>query len=202
MKSLVARSASVALTVCVADAPRSEVAPDARAKPPPILKELEDNDSAARAAWFGMLRPGSSLSVAGHVGFGGPDPRDGFVFSTAAPCTIRFALRPVLPSAELDLCVYDPSLDAFVACFDSRGAVAPGEIDFATAGTDFHIVVGSAWGSASYVLEIEATPRLAAPAEPARAAPRRAVGNLDAYRRRSLASDLAGLAPGPASARP
>lgn len=180
MNGLLRRSASLVLTLFATDS-RPHVAPAERTQAPP-LSELEPNDSALRADWLGAVQLGSSLAVAGHVGMLGRDLRDGFAVTAAAPCTLRFALRPVLPGVDLDLAVFAPSLDAFAASFDSRGALETGEIEIGEAGTAVHFVVASAWGSSSYVLEIEALPCPAAqqPSRPAR--PARVPEVLEGYR--------------------
>jgi hypothetical protein len=133
-------------------------------KPPPAtLDESEPNDSAAEAPWFGTLYPGSELAISGHVTSDGSDLYDGFAFTTGAPCTVRFTVHPTLPAADLDVCVYDPYLDEFIACFDSPSGTESGEVGFAVAGVDFHLVVTSAWAASSYLLEIESIPFVPSP---------------------------------------
>lgn len=161
---------------------------------PPILDESEPNDSADLATWFGPLAPGTGLVIGGHVTEFGPDLFDGFAFSAVAPCSVRVVLRALSPGADLDVCVYDPLLDEFVACFDSPFDPEIGEISFFVPGQDFQLVVSSAMGSASYTLEVDALP-LYAPA-PAVTAPhatgKRTLERLAPYRRAARAVVAAG----------
>jgi hypothetical protein len=158
-------------------------------RPPPApLDESEPNDDALHAPWFGRVYPGTSLAIAGHIASNGSDPYDGFAFSTGAPCIVRFVLRPALPAADLDLCVYDPYLDAFIACFDSPNGTETGEIGFAVSDVDFHLVVNSAWASTSYLLEIDVLPFQPGPAldRPVETAQRTAtLARVDGYRGRA-----------------
>ena len=128
------------------------------AKDPPPTPESEPNDSASDTPWYGTLAPGSRVALTGHITSDGPDFFDGFAFTTGAPCTLRFTLAPSLPGTDLDLCLYDPWLDEFVACFDGTAEVETGQLGFADAGTDFHLVVTSAWASSNYLLQIEVVP--------------------------------------------
>ena len=160
MTTLLRRSARILAALALAACHRTVTA----SKPPPAaLDESEPNDTAAQAPWFGTLYPGSELAISGHVTSDGSDLYDGFGFTTGAPCTVRFTVHPTLPGADLDLCVYDPYLDEFVACFDSPSGTESGEIGFAVAGVDFHLVVTSAWAASSYLLEVEAIPFLPSP---------------------------------------
>jgi len=161
MSSFLQRSSRALAALALSACHGTTVTP---APPPAPLDEAEPNDSAFQASWFGHLSPGSALAIAGHVTFDGDDPYDGFAFTTAAPMTLRFVLTPALAGTDLDLCVYDPDLDEFVACFDSPDGTEIGEIGFPAAGIDFHLVVSSAWASSSYLLEIEAIPYLPSPA--------------------------------------
>lgn len=179
MKPYLGRSARVLLALTLAACDRTVVVPKS---PPPALDESEPNNTAAEAPWFGTLYPGSSLAIAGHVTSDGSDRFDGFAFTTGAPCTIRFVLRPSLPDADLDLCVYDPWLDEFVACFDSPNGTEAGEFGLAYSEEEFHLVVSSAWGSSSYLLEIEAIPFIPAPEGSAVAQKKATLERVDSYR--------------------
>ena len=163
MSSILHRSVRVLAALALSACHGATVPPSP--PPPAPLDESEPNDSASQAPWFGTLFPGSTLAIAGHVTSNGSDLFDGFAFTTGAPCTLRFVLRPSLAGTDLDLCVYDPQVDAFVACFDSPDSTEVGEIGFPDSGIDFHLVVSSAWASSSYLLEIEAIPFLPSPAD-------------------------------------
>lgn len=184
MSSLVPRSVRALAAVALSACHGATVAP----KPPPApLGESEPNDSAFEAPWYGTLLPGSRLAITGHVTSNGPDLYDGFAFTAGSPCTVRFVLRPSLPGTDLDLCVYDPQLDAFVACFDSPSGTEVGEIALAGA-IDFHLVVSSAWADSSYLLEIETFPYLPAPEGSSEAQSGEDKGTLervDGYRKRA-----------------
>jgi hypothetical protein len=199
MSSLFPRSARVLAAIALSACHGTTVAP----KPPPApLDESEPNDTAFEAPWYGSVFPGSSLAIAGHVTSNGPDLYDGFAFTTGAPCTLRFVLRPALAGTDLDLCVYDPSLDEFVACFDSPSGTEVGEIALPGAGIDFHLVVSSAWAASSYLLEIEAFPYMPSPLEsdatPPAGGPAEGKGTLervDGYRARDVEAQVPARAP-------
>jgi hypothetical protein len=176
-------AAAALLAASVQGGPRSV----GLASEPLEIREVEPDGTAACAVDGGLLAPGSRVRILGHVEARAPDALDGFRFAASAPCTLRFRLTPSLPGADLDLHVYDPALDAFTACFDSRSAPETGEIALAVRGEEVHLVVSSAWGSSSYALEIEVVP-LAARSTGAPAASVRAPARLSSYLRGSSAT--------------
>jgi hypothetical protein len=98
---------------------------------------------------------------------------------------LRVRLLPSLPDTDLDLCVYEPALDAFTMCFDGAEASEVGEIALAKAGTEIQLVICSAWASSSYSLEIEALPLTAGPPPPPRARGKHTLDGLSDYRSRT-----------------
>jgi hypothetical protein len=151
---------------------------------PDLQHETEPNDSASQASWCGVLVPGTRRIIAGHIQSEGPDIRDGFAFTAGSPCSLRVRLLPSLPGTDLDLCVYEPTLDAFTLCFDGTEATEVGEIALAKAGTEVQLVICSAWASSSYSLEIEALPLTREPPPPQSARGKHTLDRLSDYRSR------------------
>ena len=120
----------------------------------PVVYETEINDTAPQADWIGVLYPGESLSIRGHVTQYGPDLFDGFAFVTGAPMTIDLALYEDAYGADLDVCVWDPVYDDFVACFETATHPETGQVVILEAGKEFHLVVRSFHGASSYWLDV------------------------------------------------
>ena len=80
--------------------------------------EHEPNDDAWSADFVGGLRVGDAVAIRGHVTDGALDPFDGFAFEVEEPLVLVAELDAHSPFADLDLCVYDPVADVFVACFE------------------------------------------------------------------------------------
>jgi hypothetical protein len=139
--------------------------------PDPTLFEAEPNGNAWNANFIGPLRPGDVYVVRGHVTELGPDVFDGFAFFSETPVEVEFILTADNPAADLDLCVYDPFIEDFVACFENPWNPETGFIDVYDPGVDFHLVVSSFALSSSYTLEVIAHPMSFAPAATTRIAP-------------------------------
>lgn len=121
---------------------------------PPVYFESEPNDSAFQPDLVGPIGPGDAVLIEGHIGNFGPDVYDGFAFTTTAPCDIEFALYIDEPFADLDVCIWDPQLGQFVACFESSANPETGVFSIAAGGKPFHLVVTSFSGSSTYGLDV------------------------------------------------
>jgi len=103
----------------------------------PVYQELELNDTPASANPMGVLGVGDRLLIEGVVG----DPFvdiDGFSFVSAGPIHVDFQL---FASRDLDVCLYDPALDATVACFATANDPERGGVDVFGGGLEFHLTV-------------------------------------------------------------
>lgn len=120
----------------------------------PVVYETEINDTAPQADWIGVLYPGEALSIRGHVSEYGYDTFDGFAFVTGAPMTIDLALYEDAYGADLDVCVWDPIFQDFVACFETAAHPETGQVVILEAGKEFHLVVRSFQGDSSYWLDV------------------------------------------------
>lgn len=145
---------------------------------PPVYDELEPNDSAYSAPFFGGLRPGDAFTIAGHVTDDGPDLYDGFAVRADEPCAIVFDLVSRTSFTDLDACVFDPDLGEFVVCSDGPFDPEHGSVVILEPGKVVHLVVTSAHGDTGYDLHVSAEPvvvhALAArsPGDPAKASER------------------------------
>jgi hypothetical protein len=137
----------------------------------PTLFEAEPNGNAWNANFMGPLRPGDVYVIRGHVTELGPDVFDGFAFFSETPVEIEFILTADNPAADLDLCVYDPLLEDFIACYENPWNPETGFIEVYDPGVDFHLVVSSFALSSDYTLEVIAHPMSFAPAATNRIAP-------------------------------
>lgn len=138
----------------------------------PTYGETEVNDTADLADYFGVLQPGERFFIRGFISdapfdpfdpFNGYDPFDGFAFTAGQPIHVEFRLSIADPFADFDVCLYDPQLDRVVDCFQSPFNPELGGVDVFFGGLDFHLVVESFAGSASYTMEIEVFELGAAP---------------------------------------
>jgi hypothetical protein len=129
-----------------------------------VLVEQEPNDWAAVANFAGFLSPGDRFEIHGHVAEWGPDLFDGFAFVTAEPCHVEVRLWIEDPSADLDLCLYDPQVGGFAFCFETSANPEAGSFEILQAGKEFHLVVTSFVGASAYRLDVEAFEPLPIPA--------------------------------------
>ncbi len=127
------------------------------APPPPVryFTEAESNDHAWDANWLGWLNSPDRVQIAGHVRADWLDPQDGFAFRAGEALHVEFHLRTQCACADLDLWLYDPLYDEFVAAWDSPAPHEDGTFHVAP-GREFHLVVVSAGGQASYTLDVRA----------------------------------------------
>jgi hypothetical protein len=124
----------------------------------PVFAELERNDDPLTANHFGVLRPGDHFFIDGFVRDDAIDPFDGFAFTAGGPLHVDFQLFIGNAAADLDVCLYDPQLDETLACFATAEDPERGGVDVTAGGLDFHLVIESFVGDASYSLEIDVQP--------------------------------------------
>lgn len=129
----------------------------------PVFAEAERNDDPASANHFGVIRPGDHFFIDGFVRDDLADPFDGFAFTAGEPLHVDFRLF-CGGNADLDVCLYDPWLDRTLACYATASDPEVGGVDVSAGGFDFHLVVESFVGDASYSLEILVQPLFAATA--------------------------------------
>ncbi|MBK7876515.1 MAG: hypothetical protein IPJ77_12330 [Planctomycetes bacterium] len=122
----------------------------------PVYSEVEPNDSALSAPFYGGVRPGDAFAIVGHVQESGFDLYDGAEVRVDAPCELVFDLESHAPYTDLDVCVYDPDLGEFVVCADGPADPEHGSVIVLETGKRLHLVVTSAWGDAEYTLRVHA----------------------------------------------
>jgi len=90
--------------------------------------EREPNDSAAGPNYLTVLYAGDSIEITGHVDGGCCDPFDGFAIDAGEPLELQFELIAHDGWSDLDLRVYDPAADIFIACHENEGATEYGSL--------------------------------------------------------------------------
>lgn len=138
--------------------------------PPPIFDEGEPNDTAWQAPWFGSLYPSEQILVQGYATDDGSDPQDGLAFTCFGASRIDFTLYVDDPWTDLDVWLFDPALNQFVAAFDLPFGDESGT--FWLAGTqEFQLVVVPASGASPWTLSVESSPGYGLPPSPEKALP-------------------------------
>jgi hypothetical protein len=127
------------------------------APPSQALMEVEPNDNALYADYIGELVPGDFVQIQGNILECCSDPYDGFAFYAPGPVELVMTLVEANPGADLDFCIYDPSIESMVACWETDQHPEVGVFDFAGPG-ELHIVIASYVGDSDYLLQIEALP--------------------------------------------
>lgn len=122
--------------------------------PPPPLIELEPNDNALQADCIGEVFPGDRIEIEGHITECCPDPYDGFAFYAAGPVELVLTLFEDSPTADLDLAIYDPGVDAVIQCWETDSHPETGVFRFA-GGAEIHVVLHSFIGDSSYLLRVD-----------------------------------------------
>jgi hypothetical protein len=124
----------------------------------PVYGEVEPNDFAATAQYVQHLVSGSHLFIEGQICDPFCDPADGFAFTASGPLQVDFVLQHGPVVADLDVCVYDPALNGFLACFESPFEPETGSFLLVEPPYDFHLVVTSFFGASEYELEVTTSP--------------------------------------------
>jgi hypothetical protein len=120
-----------------------------------VFREREPNDSAAGPDYLTQLYAGDSIEITGHVDDGCCDPFDGFAIDAGEALELQFELIAHDGWSDLDLCIYDPVADVFLACFESPGDVEYGSVAIGGP-AELHLVVRSWSGSSHYSLFVDA----------------------------------------------
>lgn len=124
---------------------------------PPPLYEIEPNDVAAYADYIGEIIPGDYIEIEGHITECCPDPYDGFAFYAPGPVEVILTLNEANLAADLDFCIYDPTIDQMIACWETDLHPEVGIFDYAGGG-EFHVVIRSYIGDSNYLLEVDVRP--------------------------------------------
>lgn len=123
----------------------------------PTYYETEPNDSAFGPDYLTTMSPGDALEVCGSVDDGCCDPYDGFAIETTHATELYLELTALDGWSDLDVCVYDPWSDVFLACFESPGSFESGSVAIG-APAELHLVVRAWSGASDYVLRVETHP--------------------------------------------
>ncbi len=124
--------------------------------PPPVYAEGEPNDTSWLAPWFGSLAPGDLIYVEGFATDDGSDPQDGLAFSVTGPARIDFTLYVDDPWTDLDVWLFDPYLNAFVAAYTVPYGDEKGTFWLAGA-QEFQLVVVPSFGASPWSLAVESS---------------------------------------------
>jgi len=129
-----------------------------RTSGPPVYLEQEPNGSADNPDYIGWVGPGSFLRIEGHVEAFGPDQLDGFRFRTTQPMTLHVVVYADAAAADIDLCVYDPDFDSYIACFDSPFSPEEGSFSVLEGDKAFDLVVETFVSATYYTIEVRGHP--------------------------------------------
>jgi hypothetical protein len=124
----------------------------------PTIYESEPNDQACCANFLGTLAPYDNLTIRGSMSGFSPDFFDGFALQAAQPMDVRVELVSDDPFADFDVCIYDPLIDDFVACFETGAHPEVGLFSVLDSGREFHVVVTPFSGVGGYTLYVDAFP--------------------------------------------
>lgn len=125
-----------------------------------VVYEVERNDEAWEANDLGWLKAGQELELRGDISDDGWDPYDGFALRAQVDLRIRWELVPLdtgYGPVDLDLHLYDPQAEEFIASFDCGCATERGTIEL-PAGTEVHLVVAAWTGKSRWVLRMVTEP--------------------------------------------
>lgn len=131
---------------------------DCGGDPDPYYYESEPNDQACCADWLGSLAPYETAAIRGSITSFGPDYFDGFAFVAAQPLDVRVELVSDDPHDDFDICIYDPLIGDYVACFETSAQPEVGLFSVLQTGREFHVVVTPYSGSGSYSLYVDGLP--------------------------------------------
>ena len=125
-----------------------------------VVYEVERNDEAWEANDLGWLKPGQELELRGTISDDGWDPYDGFALRAETDLRIHWELVPLdtgYGAVDLDLHLYDPALQDFIASFDCGCSTERGTIDL-PAGVEVHLVVAAWTGKSRWALRMVTEP--------------------------------------------
>ncbi len=124
-----------------------------------FVNEIEPNNLAAQANYFGFLEPSETVVIQGSVAGldgSGPDGVDGFEFSSPGGVHVTFFLDSVDSNSDVDVCLFDPVSGLYLACWESPFADESGEFWVDNLGADYQLVVIAADAASAYTLEVSA----------------------------------------------
>ena len=125
--------------------------------PPPslpvVVPEVEVNDFEWTPQNLGYVHGGEQALIEGAITDQGWDPRDGFRFIAQEPLVVDIELDAHVPGVDLDWCIWDPFLGAYVECAETEFNPEIGGF-LVPAGTEFHVVVSSYFGTSTYSMWI------------------------------------------------
>lgn len=124
----------------------------------PVFLEAERNDDPLTANHFGVLHPGQQFFIDGNVRDDLADPFDGFAFTAGQALHVDFQLFIDNAAADLDVSLYDPQIDQTVASWTTIDNPEVGGVDVFAGGLDFHLVIESFVGDATYSLALTVQP--------------------------------------------
>lgn len=134
----------------------------------PAITEIEPNNNAFQPDSIGPVASNTYYQIVGSIQEGessgdysstfGTDSFDGFAFYVEDTVEIEFVLHAANPFADLDLWIYDPFYDEYIARFESTSSPEYGRVTFPYLGEEFHVVVNSYSGDSNYTLELIAHP--------------------------------------------
>ncbi len=134
----------------------------------PGLQEIEPNNNAFQPDAIGPVAYDTYYQIHGAIQDGfvlndyaspnGTDQFDGFAFYVEDAVEIEFILHANNPFADLDVWIYDPFYDEYIAKFESISSPEYGRVTFPYLGEEFHVVVTSYSGDSNYTLELIAHP--------------------------------------------
>lgn len=127
----------------------------------PVFLEAERNDDPLTANHFGVLQPGQQFFIDGNVRDDLADPFDGFAFTAGQALHVDFQLFIDNAAADLDVSLYDPQIDQTVASWTTIDNPEVGGVDVFAGGLDFHLVIESFVGDATYSLALTVLPLFA-----------------------------------------
>ena len=133
-----------------------------------VILENEPNNHASNPDPIGGIFVGADYLIEGSVvenqsafEYGPPlgaDYFDGFAFVVEEPSEVEFFLTAHNPAADLDIWIYDPFYNQYIAKFESIFDPEVGTVTFPFVGEEFHVVVSSYAGNSSYRLEVVSYP--------------------------------------------
>ncbi|MFT5050770.1 MAG: hypothetical protein ACI8QZ_002173 [Chlamydiales bacterium] len=130
--------ASLALAACNGSV---HVSGSPHPPPTPVYFETEPNDSVFDADFVSTVVGSQRIIVRGNLQAEYGDI-DGFAFVAAEPVSIDFVLDEYDLFGDLALCIYDPLLDQYIACYDSI-LDEKGSFEVLQPGREFQLVIYS-----------------------------------------------------------
>lgn len=122
--------------------------------PPIVLPEVEVNDFAWSPNSVGWVSGGETVIIEGSITDQGWDPRDGFQFFANEPLLVDVSLDAHVFGADLDWCVWDPTVSAYTVCAETDFNPENGSFIVVPPGNEFHIVVSSFSGTTTYSMTV------------------------------------------------